>query len=67
MFVAERTADEPALVVDVDLGQIARVVERLDLFADEGRKRGFDVAPAHQANAVAEDLAGLGLSIGIQC
>ena len=60
MFVAERTADEPAFVVDVDLDQVARVVERLDLFADEGRERGLDVAPAHQANAVAEDLAGFG-------
>ena len=60
MFVAERTADELAFVVDVDLGRVARVIERLDLLADEGRERGLDVAPAHQANAVAEDLAGLG-------
>ena len=32
---AERTADEPALVVDVDLGQVAGVIDRLDLLAFE--------------------------------
>jgi len=32
-------------VVDVDLGQVAGVIDRLDLLADEGRERGFDIAP----------------------
>ena len=57
---AERTADEPALVVDVDLGQVAGVIDRLDLLADEGRERGFDIAPAHQTDAVAQHFTGLG-------
>ena len=57
---AERTADEPALVVDVDLGQVAGIIDRLDLFTDEGGERRLDIAPAHQADAVAQHLAGLG-------
>ena len=60
MLGTERAADEPALMINMDLGQIARIVDRLDLFTDEGGEHGFDVTPAHQADAVAQHLARLG-------
>lgn len=60
MLGAEGTADEPALVVNMHLGEVAGIVEHRDLLADEGCQGRLDVAAAQQADTVAQYLARLG-------
>lgn len=59
MLGAEGAADEPAFVVDVHLGKIARIVKHRDAFADERSQGRLDVAAAQQTDAVAQNLARL--------
>ena len=57
---AERATHERALVVDMDLGQIARVVEDVDLLSHKGGQCRLDVAPSAEADAIPPHLAGAG-------
>jgi hypothetical protein len=57
MFGAQGATHERTLVVDMDLGQVARIVENDDLFTDEGRKRWLDIASPHETDTVTSDFA----------
>lgn len=56
MLGAQAATHECALMVDLNLCQIARIVEDVDLFTDEGRQGRFDIVPPHEADAVTCDL-----------
>ena len=57
MFRTQGTTYERALMVDMNLGEVARIVENVDLFTDKGSKGWLDVAPSHKADAVTPDFA----------
>ena len=59
-LLADGPAEEAVLVVDADLGQVARVVADRHRLADVGRQRQVEVAEALEADAVLLDPARLG-------
>ena len=56
----QSATDEPSVVIDLNLGEITRIVEQLDCLTDEGCEDWRYIAAPLESNAIPLDLSQLG-------